>query len=1002
MLKWAVLGLALVVGFAISPLAATNVAGADKIRVFIDVPSGFNQTDRATISGLGGETRHVFATSQTISAELPATAVQQLTQLNRFFNVRPVPTMTAIDDTLSWIWGVDQIDAERVWGGAEDALNVQSGLPAGAGVKVAIIDSGIDRDHPDLAPNIIGGRNWSPNGQTVSGDNCSGGTFDSANYEDEHGHGTHVAGTVAAVDSEPSSGASVIGVAPKASLLVLRALDKCGSGYMDDIAAAVEWASVPNSGTKADIISMSLGCYYAPAPSACDDPVLRSATNAAYSTYGVLVVAAAGNSGAAPSGGNTVGYPAMYDGAMAVASTDSSNNRSSFSSTGVKVEIAAPGSSVTSTYLNGGYATMSGTSMATPHVAGLAALVKSVNPSFTAANIRARLQQTATDLGASGRDPLFGYGLVDAVDAANGGGTQPPPPTGTTNVYVSCASSVSTTGGDGNGYETNGGSACADDASFGSDNDSGNGTSTSCTSTSRDRQLVSGFGVTLPGGQLVAGIEVRLDAWVDSSFSSSAICVELSADGGNSWTAAKKTSNLGSSQATYVAGGAADTWGRTWNAGEVANLSVRLMNVASSTSRDFRLDYVAVKVTTAPAPSPIYDLAVTSVSVTPTSPVAGTSADVSIGVSNQGNQPASGVNLTLTDSVSGGVIGTQAVTVGAGQSTSLNFSWNTTGAAAGAHSLDATLAPMASETDTADNTKSAAATVLAPVVDLAVSAVTATPANPILGATSSIKVSISNAGNQNASQALVQLTDGIGGPELGSQTLSLNAGQATDITFAWITAGATLGAHTIVASIPALPGEGATSNNSGETTVTVLAVPPGPVSTGYAVCTGNSAVTSSGNGDRNGFESNAGSACADDASFASDNNSGSNSSTSCTSSSRDRHLFNGFAPAVPSGVAVNGIQVRLDAWADSSSSSPRLCVALSSDGGTTWTSAKQSSTLSSAQATYVLGSPTDTWGRSWTATDANNLMIRVTMTASSTSRDFRLDYAAIQVTYTAP
>lgn len=701
--------LALLIFLLSAPLAGNGgkAQGAgDTGRYFVDLASGDGQQEQSIIERLGGRVRHQFQTSRTVSIEIPPAALPDLEAAG--LEVRPVPTMTAADDKLGW--GVDRIDAERVWGGADKALNIAPNGITGAGIKVAIIDSGIDSDHPDLAANIKGGANWAPNGQTKdSSGYCSGGAENPANYEDEHGHGTHVAGIVAAVDNAASGDGGLIGVAPQAGLYILRALDRCAYGYMDDVARAVEWASGLNGGVKADIISMSLACYYPAQPAACDDPVMRNAVNAAYANN-ILLVAAAGNNGNSEGTGDQVGYPAAYDSVIAVAATTSADIRALYSSTGPKVELAAPGASVYSTYLNGGYTYMSGTSMAAPHVAGLAALVKGANPGMTASAIRTRLQQTVTDMGAAGRDPQFGYGLINAPAAV---GASPPPasdttkpsvtstaPTaGATGVAVSaavsatfsedmqaasftastfkltqgstsvsgsvsynagaktatftpasalasnttytatltagvkdtagnglaadyvwsfttaaaaaapvtqqtgfrnCGATLAASGGDGNGFQSNPLGACADGGAYASDDDSGTASSTDCNSTARDRHVFFNYGFALPAGATVKGIEARLDAWVDSSLLSSPnMCVQLSWDGGVSWTALKQTPSLSTVQRTFVLGGAADTWGRSWTANDLTdtNFRVRVTDVASSTSRDFRLDWIAVQVT---------------------------------------------------------------------------------------------------------------------------------------------------------------------------------------------------------------------------------------------------------------------------------------------------------------------------------------------------------------------------------------------------------------------
>ena len=284
-------------------------------------------------------------------------------------------------------WGVDRIDADLVWSNNK-----------GNGVKIAIIDTGIDKDHPDLQANIKGGVNfvskpsWRP--------------ADPEKWDDDNGHGTHCAGIVAAVDND----IGVIGVAPEAYLYGVKVLDRTGSGYESDVIAGIQWSS--DNGMQ--VISMSL-C------SSSDSPPLEGACNAAAGA-GIVVVAAAGNSG---SGDDTVNYPGKYGSVIAVSATDDTDAIASFSSRGAEVELAAPGVSIYSTYKGGGYATMDGTSMACPHVAGTAALV--IASGITGSDaVRARLGDTAKDLGVTEKDELYGYGLVDAFKAAGGEDTMSP------------------------------------------------------------------------------------------------------------------------------------------------------------------------------------------------------------------------------------------------------------------------------------------------------------------------------------------------------------------------------------------------------------------------------------------------------------------------------------------------------------------------------------------------------------------------------------------------
>jgi subtilisin len=268
-------------------------------------------------------------------------------------------------------WGVDRVDAEVAHAAGK----------AGAGVHVAIVDSGIDTDHPDLQANLGAGTAF------VS---CRGGKKCGADWDDDNGHGTHCAGIVGAVDN----GEGVVGVAPEATLHAVKVLDKSGSGSWSGVAAGIEY--VADQGW--DVASMSLGGGHS---NLVADAVAYAAG------AGVVLVAAAGNSGPCT---DCVGYPAAYPEVIAVSSTTDSDTPSSFSSTGPEVDIAAPGSAVYST-VPGGYDTFSGTSMACPHVSGAAAQVIATGT----ADIRSQLTSTAEDIGLSSTEG--GAGLLDVAAA---------------------------------------------------------------------------------------------------------------------------------------------------------------------------------------------------------------------------------------------------------------------------------------------------------------------------------------------------------------------------------------------------------------------------------------------------------------------------------------------------------------------------------------------------------------------------------------------------------
>ncbi len=164
--------------------------------------------------------------------------------------------------------------------------------------------------------------------------------------------------------------------------------------------------------------------------------------------------------------------------------------------------------------------------------------------------------------------------------------------------------------------------------------------------------------------------------------------------------------------------------------------------------------------------------------------------------------------------------------------------------------------------------------------------------------------------------------------------------------------------------------------------------------------TANAAVTASA-GDNNGFETNPANAHVDDSVFAVDTNSGTNTNTSCTNNGKDKHIYRDYGFGLPSGATIKGIEVRLDAKVDSISNAPKMCVQLSWNGGGTWTAAKSTATLTTTEATYILGGTADTWGRTWANGDFSNtnFRVRVINVASSTVRTFSLDWVAVRVTY---
>lgn len=295
-------------------------------------------------------------------------------------------------------WGPEAIGMPTAWDtsrGTHDRM-------------VAVIDTGVRYTHADLAGNYCAASN----------------DIDFVNADDDpmddNGHGTHVAGTVAAAID---NGTGVAGMA-NVCLMAVKALDGFGFGSWADVASGIAHATA----NGADVISMSLGAC----PGCDPGEPMTSAVQYAW-VNGVLNVASAGNASC-----DAVGYPAAYPEVIAVGSLDDpGTNRSSFSSCGPEVEVAAPGRDIVSTWSDGGYFTISGTSMAAPHVSGTAALVWSRDTSLTNANVRCILRGTADDLGVPGTDDEYGFGRLDSAEAiglpapstgCSGLWPEPPPP----------------------------------------------------------------------------------------------------------------------------------------------------------------------------------------------------------------------------------------------------------------------------------------------------------------------------------------------------------------------------------------------------------------------------------------------------------------------------------------------------------------------------------------------------------------------------------------------
>lgn len=303
----------------------------------------------------------------------------------------PVRRLSAIgladSSLLSEQWGMSKIGMPAIW-------PVNGGS---ARVVVAVIDTGVDPRHPDLQAALV------PGTSVLAG---------STGPDDDHGHGTHVAGVIAA---NASDGRGVSGIAPNCKIMPVKVLNGDGKGDTGDIVTGLLWAV--NNGAK--VVNMSLG-------GTGGSRALMAAIQYAQSKD-VLVVAAMGNEGA-----NSQEYPAGYPGVMAVGATDSQDKLADFSNFGSWISVAAPGAEIMSTLptrpvhvvrtegkeMNHDF--MDGTSMAAPFVAGLAALVRSTSPGLTAAQVKQRIERTSDDLGQRGFDEKFGWGRINATRALAG------------------------------------------------------------------------------------------------------------------------------------------------------------------------------------------------------------------------------------------------------------------------------------------------------------------------------------------------------------------------------------------------------------------------------------------------------------------------------------------------------------------------------------------------------------------------------------------------------
>jgi thermitase len=388
-------------------LATSGTAADSQTRLLVKFAPGAPSQARATaLSAVGGkevgEISDIGVRVVSVPAGGAATALGQLKKTAGVEFAEPDATAEAADvpndPYFSQQWGLSQIDAPDAW-------TVDKGS---ASVKVAILDTGVSLSHPDLQSKIVVSKNFSS----------------SSTVDDVNGHGSHVAGIAAAATN---NAVGVAGLGWSASIMNVKVLNDSGSGLYSDLANGITWAA----DNGANVINMSLGGTAA-------SSTLESAVNYAWSK-GVVVVAAAGNNSS-----SSPFYPAYYSNVIAVAATTDVNTLASFSDYGDWVDVSAPGISIYST-IPGGYGYMSGTSMASPYVAGLAALLFA-NMSDTNGDgvlndeVRSQIQNTADNIGVAG----IGSGRIDAYRAV----TQTPgasPPTDTSPPTIAGTAAVGQT-----------------------------------------------------------------------------------------------------------------------------------------------------------------------------------------------------------------------------------------------------------------------------------------------------------------------------------------------------------------------------------------------------------------------------------------------------------------------------------------------------------------------------------------------------------------------------
>ena len=823
-----------------SATAATPDSGVVAGQYIVTLKPGVDSDSVASESrSRGDRIDHVYrSVTHGFSGRLSDAEVRRLRTDPRVERVEADQVVYAVDtQSPAPSWGLDRID-ER----APDATSSYTYPTTASDVTAYVIDTGIYAANADFSGRVTAGQNFV----------ASQGSVNPTNTNDCNGHGTHVAGTI---------GGTTYGVAKGVTLVPVRVLDCNGSGTTSGVIAGIDWVTAQHTTSKA-VANLSLGGGFS---QSLNDAVERAVAD------GVVVAVAAGNSNADA----CTSSPASSPGALTVGATDSTDQRASFSNYGSCVDLFAPGVSITSDWMGSTTATktISGTSMASPHVAGVAALYLSSGRSVT--DLMTNVTTGRVGNAGTGSPNTLVYVGTEPCTATSCSSAAPPP-TGPTNDTFANAQVLSTTTG------TATGTTVAATKETGEPNHAGNAGGHSVwfrfTATGTGTATIDTFG---------SSFDTLLAVYTGSAVNA------LTQLGANDDTSPGFQSRV---QLSVVAG---------------TTYQVAVDGYAGATG-NVTLTWKLPSASLPPPP--------------PTGPTNDAFANAQV--------------LSTTTGTATGT--TVAATKETGEP---NHAGN-----AGGHSVWFRFTATGTGTATIDTFGSSFDTLLAVYTGSAVNALTQLGANNDTSPGFQSRVQLSVVAGTTYQVAV----DGY-------------AGATGNVTLTW--------------TLPSVS-------------------PPPPPPSGDTGWKNPTAQAANSGGDGNGFESNPTYAFADDGQYAVDTNSGNGTSTSCTSSNKDKHRFYGYGLTLPTNATVRGIEVQVQAKVNSTSSSPQMCVQLSSDGGTTWTSTKTTTTLTTSERTFTLGSTTDLWGRTWTAADlADNLRVRITNVASSTSRTFSLDVVAVRVSY---